>query len=606
MKTSRNTGWLCWAVCICSFVGVLGQDVGIGQDLPQLEWWQTSVFYHLYPRSFKDSNGDGVGDLKGMIEKLPEHLHDLGIGAVWLSPIFKSPMKDFGYDIADYLTFEPVFGDLDDFDKLKERLHALGIKLLLDFVPNHTSDRHEWFQKSLAKLAPYDNFYVWRDPKGYNGSQPIPPNNWVNQFKGPAWTFAPQRNQFYLHNFLPEQPDLNYNSPDVQEAINDVLRYWLKRGVDGFRIDAVPYLYEDTSFQDDPTEEVMLPGSTTPTIDVITTYARDRPQSYDQVREWRRIIDEHSNKTDKQNKFMFIEAYATLNQTMQFYDCGHDLMPFNFFLITQLNTTSTAQQFVDVIETWINNMPEGGWPNWVLDNHDNPRSTTRLGPGLVDALNALILLLPGTGLIYYGQEIGMEDTDVQWEDVQDPFGQNFGPVLFKKFYRDPERSPLQWNNGVSAGFSSNPKTWLPVNPNFYYLNVEAQKKAEVSHYNIVKRLIQLRGTKVFQHGGFSMHVLGKYVLAFKRFLENEPPCVVVINLSPYQEVVDLSQVLTRESSLSVHTASVNSEYKIGNKVPTSGFPMRPKSSLVLTATPIQMQQASPSTNSATWLSNTML
>lgn len=541
--------------CIHLSVG-FKEDVDVPIQEP-LEWWQTSVFYHLYPRSFKDSNGDGVGDLKGMVEKLPEHLHDLGVGAVWISPIFKSPMADFGYDISDYLSFEPLFGDLKDFETLKERLHALGIKILLDFVPNHTSNQHEWFKKSLANIPPYSDYYIWKDPIGYNGTKPIPPNNWETEFKETVWTFAPERNQFYFHHFLREQPDLNYNNPHTREAMKNVLRFWLDQGVDGFRMDAVPFLIEDPQFRDDPV--ISDPADPSKTI-IIKTYGRDRPESLEVIKEWRGVMDQY-NKPEP--KVILLEAYASLTYTMTYYDQGENLMPFNFFLITNLNASSTAQDFQDVISMWLDNMPAGKWPNWVLDNHDQPRFTSRLGPGLVDAMNSLLLLLPGTAILYNGQELGMADIDVLWEDVQDPFGRNMGPALYKKYSRDPSRSPFQWDGSVSAGFSTNPKPWLPVNPNYYYLNLEAQKKAEVSHYNIVKRLIKLRQSKVFQLGKLKLHVLGKYVLGFTRSLPGEPAYLIIINLSSFQEEILLSKIIPEVPSLYVHTASVNSEYKIG-------------------------------------------
>ncbi|KAI5694410.1 hypothetical protein M8J75_016335 [Diaphorina citri] len=530
--------------CIHLSVG-FKEDVDVPIQEP-LEWWQTSVFYHLYPRSFKDSNGDGVGDLKGMVEKLPEHLHDLGVGAVWISPIFKSPMADFGYDISDYLSFEPLFGDLKDFETLKERLHALGIKILLDFE---------------------------------------------TEFKETVWTFAPERNQFYFHHFLREQPDLNYNNPHTREAMKNVLRFWLDQGVDGFRMDAVPFLIEDPQFRDDPV--ISDPADPSKTI-IIKTYGRDRPESLEVIKEWRGVMDQY-NKPEP--KVILLEAYASLTYTM-----SENLMPFNFFLITNLNASSTAQDFQDVISMWLDNMPAGKWPNWVLDNHDQPRFTSRLGPGLVDAMNSLLLLLPGTAILYNGQELGMADIDVLWEDVQDPFGRNMGPALYKKYSRDPSRSPFQWDGSVSAGFSTNPKPWLPVNPNYYYLNLEAQKKAEVSHYNIVKRLIKLRQSKVFQLGKLKLHVLGKYVLGFTRSLPGEPTYLIIINLSSFQEEILLSKIIPEVSSLHVHTASVNSEYKIGHTVPTSlTFSMRPKSSLVLTTDKIKLSLPLSSHSSKTEL-----
>ncbi|KAJ4434274.1 hypothetical protein ANN_22826 [Periplaneta americana] len=439
-----------------AFVFVLFSSLALFQfgraDEQPLDWWQTAVFYQIYPRSFKDSDGNGVGDLNGITQKL-DYLKDLGVGAVWLSPIYKSPMADFGYDISDFEDIDPIFGTLNDFDRLQRRTKELGIKLILDFVPNHSSDQHEWFIKSARREDPYTDYYTWADGKvdPLTGER-SEPNNWLSVFRGSAWTWNEQRQQYYLHQFAIEQPDLNYRNPAVVEEMKNVVRFWLNKGVDGFRMDAIPFLFEDASFSDeapsgDPNAK---PGDH---ANLVHNMTQNLPETYDMITQWRAVLDEKKAE-DNVTRLMMVEAYANLEHTMAYYGNntvpgGH--FPFNFLFITHLNNESSAAQIRGTINMWMREMREERWPNWVIGNHDQHRVASRFGPELADGLNMLALLLPGSVITYNGEEIGMEDGFVSWNDTVDPQGINAGEDRYLIMSRDFERTPFHWDNSTSSG-----------------------------------------------------------------------------------------------------------------------------------------------------------
>ncbi|XP_065203783.1 maltase 2-like [Planococcus citri] len=567
-----------WKVPILFVLSVLiGAE---NNENPQLDWWQTSVIYQIYPRSFKDSNTDGIGDLKG-IEEQASYFKDTGIGAVWLSPINKSPMIDMGYDISDFTAIDPIFGTMEDFVSLQKKLDSLGIKLILDFVPNHSSDQHEWFKKSVKKVNPYTNYYVWRDPKGWlNETAPAPPNNWVSLFGGSAWKYNEERKQFYLHQFGEAQPDLNYRSKELVEEMKNVLKFWLDKGVHGIRTDSVPYLVEDDKFLDEPpynkTSAVRLIGKKD--YDALShIYTKDQPESLKILRQFREVLDSYTQKGGP-TRLLLTEAYTDIKHTIESYGTQESpiaQIPFNFYLLTELNDSSNAKAFNDTIHLWLDNMPKGRWPNWVIGNHDNSRVSTRFEPSAVDGINMLVQLLPGTAITYQGEEIGMEDTKVrqdQSSDIESPS-------------RDPERTPFQWSSSPHAGFSTiSGNTWLPVNPNYYTLNLEAQKKDPKSHYNIYKKLVKLRSNTVFQHGDINTYVVSERVFAFKRSIPEEEMCIIILNLNNEGEHVNLNTCMPDlPGKLNVYIASKNSEYNIGDQINTNdaGFYMRPKSALVL-------------------------
>ncbi|XP_065203794.1 maltase 2-like [Planococcus citri] len=572
---------------------------GVTEESP-LEWWQTGVIYQIFPRSFKDSNGDGIGDLKGIEEKA-EYLKDLGISAVWLSPIFESPMVDFGYDVKDYYKIASVFGTLDDFKSLKQKLDALGMKLLLDFVPNHTSDQSDWFQKSIKRIDPYTDFYIWKDPAGWNGSVPIPPNNWVSLFHGPAWKYNDNRKQFYLHQFAEQQPDLNFRCDDLIEEMERIFIFWLDQGADGFRMDSVAYMLEHPEFPSEPINE-NFSSNVQAHDSLIHTFSKDWPENYVLTKYFQDIVERYSEKDGKQ-RVIIHEAYTTFADTMKFYgETQGRHMPFNFLLITDIDDHSSAKEFSDVILKWLNGMPKNGWPNWVIGNHDNSRVANRFCQELVDGMNMINLLLPGTAITYNGEEIGMSDGKVRWDQTLDPQALNAGLKHFRQYTRDPERTPFQWDSSPNAGFTTNSKPWLPVNPNYWRLNLMDQQKSIRSHYSVFKQLVKLRSHPTFQRGDFKIFIISEWLLAFTRELQDSSSYAVLINLGSEQEQVILQNHIKHlPSSLSVHIASVNSEYETGDMLPTThtGFNMRPKSALVLTTDTVE--KAHQKSGGASWL-----
>ncbi|XP_063232110.1 maltase A1-like [Bacillus rossius redtenbacheri] len=550
-----------------------------------LDWWQNITVYQIYPRSYKDSDGDGIGDLKGITSRL-EHIKDAGCGALWLSPIYASPMKDFGYDISNQTLIDPIFGNLDDFKALQKKSKELGLKLILDFVPDYSSDQHIWFKKSVKKIDPYTDYYVWHDGKIDNATgKRTPPNNWVSAFKGSAWAWNEERQQYYYHVFTVQQPDLNYRNKHLVEDMKDVLRYWLRLGVDGFRVDSIPHLFEDTRFLDEPLTHT--PGLQPTDYDYTEhVFTQNLPETYDMVHQFRRVLDEF-RAADNHTRLMMTEAYANISQMMGYY--GTDEKPgahftFNFLPIMHLSRSSTAQNFSDVIFEWLDNVPKGRWSNWVFGNHDQPRVASRFGSDLADGINTLLTLLPGTAISYMGEELAMTNTFLTWNQTVDPQGLNAGPQNYSSFSRDPERTPFQWDNSTSAGFSSNPRTWLPVNPNYKTLNLAAEAAAPTSHYKVYQQLNQLRRSRTVQRGSLTVRVVSEWVLAFTRELAGEDTVLAAVNLGPSESTVDLTQHFSGLPQMAtVATASVNSGLRRGDKSSPASLKLKGKATVVLTS-----------------------
>ncbi|KAJ9588789.1 hypothetical protein L9F63_017900, partial [Diploptera punctata] len=534
-------------------------------EMADANWWKHAVFYQIYPRSFKDSDRDGIGDLKGTTEKL-DHLKEIGVDGVWLSPIYPSPMADFGYDISDFRNVDPMFGTLEDFDALLIKANELGIKLILDFVPNHSSDEHVWFVNSLQKIDPYTDYYMWDDGKLDESGNRIPPNNWQSEFGGAAWSWKEERQQYYLHQFDPKQPDLNYTNPAVVEEMKDVLRFWLDKGVHGFRVDAVPWLFEG-SFDSNATKA-----------------PHNLPETYDMVMQWRRVLDEKSEQYNETKVFM-LEVYGTEEEVMAYYGTASAPgahFPFNFRFITDLNNQSTATDFANVINNYLQQIIEDRVSNWVLGNHDQHRVATRYGQKLVDGMHFLSLLLPGIGVTYDGEEIGMEDTYITWEQCQDPQGVNAGPDHYLERTRDLERTPFQWDNTTSAGFSASANTWLPVNSNYKELNLEAQKTAEKSHYKVYKQLTQLRKKEIFAQGTTEVAALSDHVLGFTRVLEGSDTYVIVVNLGDEIESININDKFTSlPDQLTTVAVSIYSQHDVGELMDSGNFQIQPKEAFVL-------------------------
>lgn len=477
-------------------------------------WWQTGVIYQIYPRSFQDSNGDGVGDLRGIAQRLP-YLVELGVDALWLSPIFTSPMADFGYDVADYTDIDPLFGTLAEFDTLLEAAHEQGLKVILDLVPNHTSDQHLWFKESRAsRESPKRHWYIWRDLAENGG----PPNNWLSEFGGSAWQYDPSTGQYYYHAFLAAQPDLNWRNPDVRSAIYEVMRFWLRRGVDGFRVDVIWHLVRDDQFRDNPKNPDFRPGGP-PHHAFVPLYTADRPEVHDIVSEMRRVIDEFPDRV------LVGEIYLPIERLVAYY--GRDLsgvhLPFNFSL---LSGPWHARRIAKLIDEYEAALPAGGWPNWVLGNHDRPRIASRVGPEQARIAAMLLLTLRGTPTIYYGDEIGMKQVAVPPDQVRDPFERN---VPGQGLGRDGCRTPMQWDDAPHAAFST-AEPWLPLGSTFQEENVANQRRDETSIYQLYRRLINLRRRRTaLLFGAYRPIIANGDLLLFLRELGGER-ILVALNL----------------------------------------------------------------------------
>ena len=509
------------------------QDDALSKRVPgaanaaSLAWWQTGTIYQIYPRSFQDSDGDGVGDLGGILDRL-EYLVALGVDAIWISPIFPSPMADFGYDVADYCDIERLFGDLKAFDRLVAKAHRLGLKVILDYVPNHTSDRHPWFVESRASRAnPKRDWYIWRDPKTDGAA----PTNWISEFGGSAWTWDPPTGQFYYHAFLREQPDLNWRNPEVVAAMLAVLRFWLARGVDGFRVDAIHHLVEDEAFRDNPPNPSWH-ARMSPARRVLRTHTMDHPETQDAIAKMRLAVEEYGG-----DKLLIGEAYLPIDRLMAYY--GADLrgfhLPFNFHL---LSTPWTPTAIATLVEAYEAKLPPGGWPNWVLGNHDRPRLATRVGHDQARVAAMLLLTLRGTPTIYQGDEIGMSDVPIPTSRVQDPWEKNV-PGL--GLGRDPERTPMQWSGARHAGFSS-VDPWLPISADFLAINVETQSSEANSVLSLYRALLALRRSEPALNAGAYLPAFATdQVLAYERQL-GARKLLITLNLTGRTAMAEVAPV----------------------------------------------------------------
>ncbi|XP_058832022.1 maltase A1-like [Topomyia yanbarensis] len=557
---------------------------------PDYSWWKTASFYQIYPRSFKDSNDDGIGDLRGIIQQLP-YLQKLGIRGFWMSPIFKSPMADFGYDISDYYDIQPEYGTLADFDSLVAESKKLGLKVILDFVPNHSSDEHEWFKKSENRDNGFEDFYVWHPGKlnPADPAKPLPPTNWVSLFRGSAWQWSDKRKEFYLHQFSVKQPDLNYRNPKVVEQMKDVMRFWLKRGVDGYRIDAVPTLFEidkdaEGNYLDEP-----LSGNTNDPDDpgyTVHVYTQDRNETLDMVYQWRAVLDDFQKVNGGDARIMMTESYSGIDIVMKYY--GNSTVPgshipFNFRFITNLWKDSSAYDIENTIRYWMSKMPnDGAVANWVMGNHDQHRVASRFGENKIDSMNMILLSLPGISISYNGEEIGMTDVWISYNDTVDPAACNAGPDRYQYTTRDPERTPFQWDTSKDAGFSKANKTWLPVSPVYKEVNVELQQAAKNSHLKVYKRLMDMRTSLTWQKGQLETVVSGD-VLVILRELAGFETLVTLVNNGKARRMLDISKMATIPlASVGLYrVVSVNSVHQEGEPVTIKEVVLDPYESVVI-------------------------
>ena len=486
-------------------------------------WWEPSVIYQIYPRSFQDSNGDGIGDLRGITARL-DYLAWLGIDAIWLSPIFRSPMADFGYDVADYTDVEPIFGSLADLDALIAAAHQRGIKVLLDFVPNHTSNLHPWFLESRSSRSnPKRDWYIWRDALPGDA----PPNDWQANFGGPAWEWDQTTHQFYFHSFLKEQPDLNWENPDVRAAMHDVLRFWFRRGVDGFRIDVIQLLAKRNELLPMKVSQRQIWG--------------DLRRIHGHVAGIRRVADEFDGR------LLIGEIWLPLSKLVRFY--GSDLsglhLPFNFQLIT---LHWSARELAAAIARYEGLLPPGAWPNWVLGNHDRPRIASRVGDQQARVAAMLLLTLRGTPTLYYGDELGMRDGDITRDAQRDPEGLRGGKS------RDPERTPMRWDWSAAGGFTTG-VPWLPIGDDVGAINVATERRDPDSMLELHRRLLALRRAEpALSVGDWAPITAEGELLAYERHEAAGRRLAVFLNLGSSELVVPapagriaLSSCLDRDS-----------------------------------------------------------
>jgi alpha-glucosidase len=473
-------------------------------------WWEPSVIYQVYPRSFADSNGDGIGDLHGITQRL-DYLARLGIDAIWLSPIFRSPMADFGYDVADYTDVDPMFGSLADLDALVAAAHGRGIKVLLDFVPNHTSNLHPWFLQSRSSRSdPRRGWYIWRDASPGGG----PPNAWQSVFGGSAWEWDEATGQYYFHSFLAEQPDLDWENPAVRDAMHDVLRFWFRRGIDGFRIDVIQLLAKRRELLP------MRPGQ--------RQVWSDLRHVQDHVAGIRRVADEFSGRV------LIGEIWLPLKGLVAFY--GTNLtglqLPFNFALIT---VPWSAAPIASAIARYEALLPAGAWPNWVLGNHDRSRIASRVGYAQARVAAMLLLTLRGTPTLYYGDELGMRDADIPPAAMRDPEGLRGGKS------RDPERTPMRWDGSENGGFTTG-QPWLPMGDDVATINVVAERLDAGSMLELHRRLLALRRAEPALSVGDWAHITAEGdLLAYERRAANGARFVVALNLGHRELTADVGR-----------------------------------------------------------------
>ncbi|MCG7532410.1 alpha-glucosidase family protein [Psychrobium sp. MM17-31] len=451
-------------------------------------WWQGAVIYQVYPRSFMDSNNDGIGDLQGIIDRF-DHIESLGVDAVWVSPFFKSPMKDFGYDISDYRDVDPLFGELKDFDALIARANQSNIKIIIDQVLSHTSDQHPWFEESRQdKTNPKADWYVWADPKP-DGTAP---NNWMSIFGGTAWQWEPRRGQYYLHNFLSSQPDLNFHNPDVQKAVLDNVEFWLKRGVGGFRLDAINFCFHDKQLRDNPAKPKELRAGRgfsedNPYAYQYHYYNNTQPENLEFMEQLRQLFDKYDEvvslgEISSEDSLKDMALYTHNNQRLN--------MAYSFELLTD---DFSAQHIKDTVSSLEEQMT-GGWPCWAVSNHDADRVVTRWGKGkentqLARMLAAMLGSLKGSICTYQGEELGLGQAELSFEELQDPFGITFWPQ-FKG--RDGCRTPMPWQQDAVHGGFSQVKPWLPVSAAQLPLSVDAQEQDPRSPLNSYRTFMKWR------------------------------------------------------------------------------------------------------------------
>ncbi|BDA60960.1 alpha-glucosidase [Shewanella xiamenensis] len=501
--------------------------------MSELTWWRGAVIYQVYPRSLLDTNGDGVGDLRGIITKL-DYIASLNVDAIWISPFFKSPMADFGYDISDYREVDPLFGSMQDFDELIEKAHQRGIKVIIDQVLSHTSDQHAWFIESREnRTNPKADWYVWADPK----EDGTAPNNWLAIFGGCAWEWEPRRQQYYLHNFLRSQPDINFHNPKVRQAVLDNVEFWLKKGVDGFRLDAITFCYHDEQLRDNPAKPKDKRqgrgfSEDNPYAYQYHYYNNDRPQTIQFIEELRQLINRYPGAVTLGE----VSAEDSL-AVMAAYTKGEDRlhMAYSFELLTDDYSATYIRQTVEALEGSIGD----GWPCWAIGNHDVQRVASRWGrgkqiPDMVKMLNAMLCSLRGSVCSYQGEELGLTEAPIEFHELQDPFGKTFWP-MFKG--RDGCRTPMPWEQHADfAGFSQ-VTPWLPVTSEHRALAVDVQEADPASMLHGYRQFLAWRK-------GYPILIEGEI-----EFLDAPEPLLVFVRKLGEQKLLVCFNLLDTETQL---------------------------------------------------------
>uniref|UniRef100_G3TK38 Amino acid transporter heavy chain SLC3A1 n=1 Tax=Loxodonta africana TaxID=9785 RepID=G3TK38_LOXAF len=572
---------------VASVVVLVGITIAIIAISPKcLDWWQVGPMYQIYPRSFKDSDKDGNGDLKGIQDKL-DYIRDLNIKTVWITSFYKSSLKDFRHGVEDFQEIDPMFGTMEEFENLVAAIHSEGLKLIIDFIPNHTSDKHTWFQLSRNWTEKYTDYYIWHNCTHINGVT-TPPNNWLSVYGDSSWHFDEVRKQCYFHQFMKEQPDLNFRNPVVQEEIKKIIQYWLEKGVDGFSFDAVKFLLEARSLRN----EIQVNKSQS--SDTVTHYSElyhdfttTQVGMHDILRSFRQTMDTYSTEPGRY-RFMGAEANGeSVDRTMMYYGLPFIQeadFPFNSYL-TELDTPGNSL-FNTVIMSWMENMPEGKWPNWMTGGPDNSRLTSRLGKEYVNVMNMLILTLPGTPITYYGEEIGMEN--ILATSLDEIYDAN---TLLSK-------SPMQWDNSSNAGFSEGNHTWLPINSDYHTVNVDVQKTQYRSALKLYQTLASLHANELLLSRGWFCHVgsVGddSQVVVYTRELDGiDRVFTMVLNFGESTSTVNLAEMISGLPAAVSVRLSTNSAYN-GGTVETSAIVLDKGEGLILeykTENPLHGQTA---------------
>ncbi|XP_061399012.1 maltase A3 [Musca vetustissima] len=512
------------------------------------------------------------------------------MAATWLSPFLKSPMADFGYDISNFTEVDPLFGTMEDFEEMMRKSKELGVRIILDFVPNHSSDECEWFIKSAARDPEYKDYYVWHPGKIVNGTRTVP-NNWVSVFRGSAWEWHEGRQEYYLHQFHKKQPDFNFRNPKVREAMNEILRFWLRKGIDGFRVDAIYHAFEvapdaEGNYPDEPRNDWTDDPDDYGYVHHI--YTVDQPETPHLVYEWRQVLDDFWKENGGDERILMVETWSPIEIVMEYY--GNSTaegaqIPFNFQMISYLWNDSDAYHYANLINEWLSKMPAGRTANWVVGNHDKNRVGTRFGADRIDMFNMMLLTLPGCSITYNGEEIGMTDVWISWEETVDPQACNGHEDGYEYRSRDPARTPFQWNDEKNAGFSDGSTTWLPVSPNYKMDNLKRQRGIARSHLNIFKQLQQLRSEDTLREGETEVKAFSHDVLGIKRSLYKDYTYITLMNIFDSTQIVNLNDVFKNlPSEFEYVVLSDKSIRRKGDKVSSNKIELLPKEAVVLRST----------------------